>query len=74
MRKEDLDVLFELDLIRPQKLGSLIWPDKPAQNAGVLCRMKMKNVQGNKFSDKDYQLILSALKGKGEKKENKNNE
>ncbi|MCU0393910.1 MAG: hypothetical protein MUE81_22600 [Thermoflexibacter sp.] len=70
--KIDFKKLLELDLIRPQKLGPLMWPDKPAQNAGVLCRMKMKEIQGNKFTEEDFQLILSALKGNGEKKENKN--
>ena len=68
-----LKLLFKLDLINLSKLGGLIYPDVEPNQAGAKLRNKVKEINGNRLTDNDWSLILSALKGKGEKKENKNN-
>jgi hypothetical protein len=65
-----LKLLFKLDLINLSKLGGLIYDIEPNQ-AGAKLRNKVKEINSNKLTDNDWELILSALKSKGEKKENK---
>lgn len=71
--KNILKILFKLDLINLSKLGGLTYTDIEPNQAGAKLRNKIKEINGNRLTDNDWTLILSALKGKGEKKENQNN-
>lgn len=70
--KTTLKILFKLNLLHLPNLGAMIYPEVSKNQAGAKLRNKVKEINGNRLTDNDWSLILSALKGKGEKKENKN--
>lgn len=65
--KSTLKLLFKLNLLHLPNLGALIYPEIPKHQAGAKLRNKVKEINGNRLTDNDWTLILSVLKGLGQK-------
>ncbi len=60
--KVDIYKLIDMKLISLRKLGSMMWPDIPATQAGVKLNMKVNKIQGNRLTEEDQKIIENILK------------
>lgn len=59
--KKIIKEFIKLNIIHLPNLGAIIYPDKPKNQAGAKLRNKVKELQGNKLTDKDWALIEDKL-------------
>ena len=60
--KQTLEILFNLNLLHLPNLGALMYPTIPKHQAGAKLRNKVKKINGNRLTDKDWEMILNLFK------------